>query len=325
MAHRFLNGLEAAAATEGCHDGAGCHDESLWLLRDELEDRLMSRIHSEVFGSLPGEADEDDRLQRQLSSLAATDPVALGVSADFTDTRFNRWDAAAAELREMYRYTTPRSKMGCVMRFVHQLKHGLLECKAVSSGRGEAPQLGADELFPVLVYVVLISNPSQLYSNIQFVQRFRSPMGLKSEAGCYFTHLQAASCFLSSFAEGGGPQGPPPDGADQDSDWGLTGFDSECSTLSPQGSTFSRARNNSTGTMSLVGGDVRQRTATLLSDAVDAWERQVESTLGDFEGGASATPRHSVDWDSDTDTGPATEPRQHAPPVAARFPISRYF
>ena len=36
MAHRFLNGLEAAAATES---GPNYNDEALWLLRDELEDR----------------------------------------------------------------------------------------------------------------------------------------------------------------------------------------------------------------------------------------------------------------------------------------------
>ena len=32
------------------------------------------------------------------------------------------------------------------------------------------------------------------------VQRFRSPMALKSEAGCYFTHLQAAVTFLEGLS-----------------------------------------------------------------------------------------------------------------------------
>ena len=45
---------------------------------------------------------------------------------------------------------------------------GLLECKSIqSSWRGECFEFGADELFPVLVYVVLRTNPAQLHSNLQ--------------------------------------------------------------------------------------------------------------------------------------------------------------
>ena len=72
---------------------------------------------------------------------------------------------------------------------------------------GQGRRLGADELFPVFVFVVLHANPPRLASNIAYVQRFRSPMALKSEAGCYFTHLQAAVSFLESLASersGGG-------------------------------------------------------------------------------------------------------------------------
>ncbi|KAL1508440.1 hypothetical protein AB1Y20_004543 [Prymnesium parvum] len=189
MVQRFLNGLEVAGAVEG---GAACFDEALWLLRDELEDRLMRRLHAQTFGVLPEEAEEDARLHDKLASLAHLRPEQIGIPADFADTRFNRWDAARAELLELSSCTTPRRKMACVMRFVLQLKQGLVESKNVKSSRdGEAVAFGADELFPVLVFAVLKANPSRLHSNLMYVQRFRSPMGLKSEAGCYFTHVQA--------------------------------------------------------------------------------------------------------------------------------------
>ena len=60
--------------------------------------------------------------------------------------------------------------------------------------------LGADELFPVLIHIVLQTNPPRLASTLAYVQRFRSPMALKSEAGCYFTHLQAAVTFLEGLS-----------------------------------------------------------------------------------------------------------------------------
>lgn len=134
-----------------------------------------------------------------LHSLSdALQPSQLDVSPEFCDTRFNRWAAASAELRQMGIRRTPRAKMDCVMQCVLQLKQGLLECLGAVGGHGP---LGADELFPVFVYVVLQCNPPHLASTLAYVQRFRSPMALKSEAGCYFTHLQAAVSFLQSLAQ----------------------------------------------------------------------------------------------------------------------------
>ena len=46
-----------------------------------------------------------------------------------------------------------------VMQCVLQLKQGLLECLGAVGGAGP---LGADELFPVFVYVVFPSNPPSL-------------------------------------------------------------------------------------------------------------------------------------------------------------------
>ena len=63
-----------------------------------------------------------------------------------------------------------------------------------------APLLWAALWWQVFVYVVLRANPPRIASTLAYVQRFRSPMALKSEAGCYFTHLQAAVCFLESLA-----------------------------------------------------------------------------------------------------------------------------
>lgn len=45
------------------------------------------------------------------------------------------------------------------MQCVLQLKQGLLECLGAVGGAGP---LGADELFPVFVYVVFPSNPPSL-------------------------------------------------------------------------------------------------------------------------------------------------------------------
>ena len=219
MVHRFLNCMEAAVAVshpERAHsisaiaasppspgkasgNGNGCAEGVLWCARDLLEDQLLLALHDRVFAALPGDDDRDALLHSRLEALSSvlTSPDQLDVGAIFCDTRFNRWDAAISELLRLGSVRTPRAKMDCVMRSVLQLKQGLLECLAAQGVRGH---LGADELFPVLIYTVLCAKPPRLASTLAYVQRFRSPMALKSEAGCYFTHLQAAVSFLESLA-----------------------------------------------------------------------------------------------------------------------------
>ena len=51
------------------------------------------------------------------------------------------------------------------------------------------PPTGADEFFPILVYVTLKARAPSLYSNLQFIERFRTPSKLCGEAGYYYTNM----------------------------------------------------------------------------------------------------------------------------------------
>ena len=120
MAHRFLNGMEAAIAIShpdgeqhattvalgyspvGSYSEAGggifaagpmgCAEGVLWCARDLLEDRLLHRLHDHVFGVLPEETAHDALISKRLYALAdvLAQPEQLDVSAAFCDTRFNR-------------------------------------------------------------------------------------------------------------------------------------------------------------------------------------------------------------------------------------------
>jgi len=48
---------------------------------------------------------------------------------------------------------------------------------------------GADAFIPVLILVVLRANPDHLLSNVEYIQRFRSPDKLQSESGYYLSSL----------------------------------------------------------------------------------------------------------------------------------------
>jgi hypothetical protein len=78
----------------------------------------------------------------------------------------------------------------------------LNSCKIIYSilnkASSEGHAAGADEFLPLLIYVVLKSNPPQMHSNIQFISRFRNPSKMITEAGYYFTHVESAIDFIEN-------------------------------------------------------------------------------------------------------------------------------
>mmetsp|Transcript_15556 Transcript_15556/g.40204 ORF Transcript_15556/g.40204 Transcript_15556/m.40204 type:complete len:517 (-) Transcript_15556:127-1677(-) len=82
-----------------------------------------------------------------------------------------------------------------------QLPCGLVEAPKTAS-EGDPVHIGADEFFPVLVWVVLHATPPHLKSELAYIARFRHPDRLRGVSGCYFTHLRAAVEFLEMAASG---------------------------------------------------------------------------------------------------------------------------
>jgi Rab5 GDP/GTP exchange factor len=87
---------------------------------------------------------------------------------------------------------------------------------------------GADSFVPILIYVVVRANPEHLLSNVEsvfydnpsasklmvthrFINRFRNPIKLQSEAGYYlsslvslFVHFDIYNCVLRQILDGCG-------------------------------------------------------------------------------------------------------------------------
>ncbi|KAI6113007.1 hypothetical protein F5141DRAFT_1188210 [Pisolithus sp. B1] len=98
-------------------------------------------------------------------------------------------DFAQQELCKVNHYKAPRDKLICILNCCKVI-FGLL--------RHLQKDEGADSFVPILIYVVLKANPEHLLSNVEFVNRFRNPVKLQSEAGYYLSSLMGAVQFIET-------------------------------------------------------------------------------------------------------------------------------
>ncbi|TQS32520.1 hypothetical protein Golomagni_07160, partial [Golovinomyces magnicellulatus] len=96
---------------------------------------------------------------------------------------------AQQELLKIKSYRAPRDKIICVLNCCKVI-FGLLKHNKSDSS--------ADSFMPLLIYVVLQSNPEHLVSNVQYILRFRNQDRLGGEAGYYLSSLMGAVQFIEN-------------------------------------------------------------------------------------------------------------------------------
>ncbi|KAL5615591.1 hypothetical protein BROUX41_005630 [Berkeleyomyces rouxiae] len=96
---------------------------------------------------------------------------------------------AQDELLKIRTYRAPRDKIICVLNCCKVI-FGLLKHTRSDSS--------ADSFMPLLIYVVLHSNPDHLVSNVQYILRFRNQDKLSGEAGYYLSSLMGVIQFIES-------------------------------------------------------------------------------------------------------------------------------
>mmetsp|Transcript_35588 Transcript_35588/g.44045 ORF Transcript_35588/g.44045 Transcript_35588/m.44045 type:complete len:656 (+) Transcript_35588:619-2586(+) len=171
-----------------------------------LERFVVKRIYDIAFVPTPQELirRRDMILKNRIKSLRFLHPGHLGsaiiTNRAETDLWEDEWNAAAAELNKINKFKAPRDKVVCILnccRIVARLLRSAMNAKNDESalpGTGE----GADDLIPALIYTVIVANPDNLYSNIEFVAAYRNPNGFKGEAGYFFTILTSAVSFIQT-------------------------------------------------------------------------------------------------------------------------------
>ncbi|KAI1716230.1 vacuolar sorting protein 9 (VPS9) domain-containing protein [Ditylenchus destructor] len=164
--------------------------ENLEYAYRSLERALMAHIYGLVL--FPnGEADHcrDEvfcKSMQKLANVITVNHPELGIPKKFHGEC--PWPSAQAEIAIINAYKSPRDKMGCVVRCCETIENLIV----LSSERGTA---SADDLLPVLVFVLIQANPPSLLSSIQYIDDFYASH-MQGKMAYWWTQFTAAVEFL---------------------------------------------------------------------------------------------------------------------------------
>ncbi|THH27135.1 hypothetical protein EUX98_g7057 [Antrodiella citrinella] len=155
-----------------------------------MEKLVMNRLYDftftpQVIRMIPprpvtsDDLERDEVLSQRIALFAWIEPKHLDVPEGEGSEGFIMF--AQQELLKITHYKAPRDKLICI-----------LNCCKVIFGliRHLHKEEGADNFVPILIYIVLKANPDHLLSNVEFINRFRNPAKLQSEAGYYLSSLK---------------------------------------------------------------------------------------------------------------------------------------
>ena len=71
-----------------------------------------------------------------------------------------------------------------------------LSSSSSSTSNSSPTPIGADEFLPLLIYVIIRSNPPALISNIEYISRFRNSSLMIAESSYYFLVFYSAVTFI---------------------------------------------------------------------------------------------------------------------------------
>ncbi|CAD5229377.1 unnamed protein product [Bursaphelenchus okinawaensis] len=164
--------------------------ERLNAIKMTMDRNLMGQIYgASLYPN--GEADvyRDDVFFKSLKLIASSitpDHPELGIPKKYHGEC--PWPSAQAEVAIINAYKAPRDKLACVMRCCQTIESLI----RLASGRNVA---SADDITPVLVFVLLQANPPALLSNIQYISSYYGNR-IEGEEAYWWTQFTSAVEFL---------------------------------------------------------------------------------------------------------------------------------
>lgn len=160
-------------------------EQQRWLAERAVQSYLMSHLYETAFHP-NGEIDKmrDRILYQQIAKLSksithTSKLLKIPVKHHVTSP----WPSAQDELHLLYACRSPEDKVRCI----HRCCTHIITLLSTS----EHTEANADDLLPVLIFVVIKANPMSILSTIQYVNTFYSKK-MSGEDAYYWTQFSSA-------------------------------------------------------------------------------------------------------------------------------------
>uniref|UniRef100_A0A034VPZ3 Receptor-mediated endocytosis protein 6 homolog n=2 Tax=Bactrocera TaxID=47832 RepID=A0A034VPZ3_BACDO len=165
LIEEFVEGLMEELLTPG----AILHGMPEWQAQEarlSIERILLTRLYQQVmFPNEDADLSRDTVLSEHISKLqrviSPSHPALCIPQAYLSEAP---WSFSQQQLSYISAYKTPREKLQCVIRCISSI----MSLLHMSSGRVPA----ADDILPVLIYVVIMTNPPFLLSTVEYITCF---------------------------------------------------------------------------------------------------------------------------------------------------------
>lgn len=167
-------------------------EEQLEYARSVIERNIFSQIYmSALYPNGDGDVMRDQLLHNHMQKLAEV------ITPSHKDLRISPiynsecpWTAAQEEVLTLNAYKTPREKVACIARTCNII----INLLRLASDRSVP---SADDMFPVLVYVIIKANPTALLSTVQYVNSFYEKY-FEGEEAYWWTQFSSVVEFIKT-------------------------------------------------------------------------------------------------------------------------------
>lgn len=154
---------------------------------EEIEKYITSCMYNHIF---PSESSiEDTNLHIKSLELDWIKPEHLDIVP--ANRNEDMWKLAIEAMESMETYRAPAEKLNCLLDCMSIIVNVLT---LVSAGAG----VSTDDSLPIIIYVVIKAKPKRLYSNLNYISKFRHSSKMIGLKGFVFQQFQSAAAFAQN-------------------------------------------------------------------------------------------------------------------------------
>ncbi|CAO3703985.1 unnamed protein product [Rhizopus stolonifer] len=165
---------------------------------DKIESYICQQLYTHFFPDPRGdESMQGEALESRIAAFNLLDldlsHLGVSISQEGIDLIVK---LAGAELQELNAVKGPKEKLDRLVK-IHQIITNTVQ-EDTNDKEEKITMLNTDVLLPLLIYTIVKTNPTNLLSNIKFIQRFRRQDQLNGQSSYCLTNTMAAVSFLES-------------------------------------------------------------------------------------------------------------------------------